>query len=124
MKGCPANIFYKKTLFFTSEYVIYTERQWLSNLFCYCKICKHLFLQSAILQFQFYSLSFPPIFGNKFFDNCKCHIYIICSKNWMKIRLHLMSLRAIKLCWNSFLHIFLEPQIISKSMFLRQHCNE
>lgn len=90
--------FTKKTLFFTSEYVIYTERQWLSNLFCYCKICKHLFLQSAILQFQFYSLNFLPIFGNKFFDNCKCHIYIICSKNWMKIRLHLMSLRAIKLC--------------------------
>jgi len=76
-------IFLKYKPIFYIKNIIYTEVPWRSNLFC--EICKNLFRQGAILQFQYHLFNFLPIFQNKFFDNCKCHIYIICSKNWSKI---------------------------------------
>jgi len=73
-------IFFEYKPIFYIKIITHTEVQWQSNPFW--KICKNLSRQGAILQFQFHLFNFLPIFQNKFFDNCKCHIYIICSKNW------------------------------------------
>lgn len=48
----------KKTLFFTSEYVIYTERQWLSNLFVIVKFVNTYFFRARYFNFDFIRLIF------------------------------------------------------------------
>lgn len=51
-------IFLQKKLFFTSEYVIYTERQWLSNLFVIVKFVNTYFFRARYFNFDFIRLIF------------------------------------------------------------------
>jgi len=122
--GYIANIFPEKKTYFLHHKKLFTQTFGGKVTFLWTKFVKiyfdrvrfFIFNIIRLILFQFFWINFLTIVNA---------IYILYeAKIGVKLGCFFCNWGVIGLCWDSFLHNFIEPQVISKTMFLNQHCNE